>query len=160
MIRATFRRAEKADAARLNQALRRLSDGMGDIHRASDELIERAGFGPNPAFHAILAELGTAIVGVAAFSPLFSTTRGSAGVYVSDLWIAPDLRGQQLGIHLLCAIREEANALWGAGFMRLAVYNGNPRAQAFYQRLGFVPSRGEVTMTLDNEGLMKLEHAQ
>ncbi|MFZ1726251.1 MAG: GNAT family N-acetyltransferase [Albidovulum sp.] len=153
----TFRRAEKSDATRLNVALRRLSDGMGDTHRASDDQIETAGFGPNPAFHAMLAEQGGVLIGVAVYSPLFSTTRGMAGVYVSDLWIDPERRGQQLGIRVLAAVHGDAAELWGAGFMRLAVYHTNAGAKAFYQRLGFIPSTGEVTMTLDRDGLMNLE---
>lgn len=157
--RATFRRAEKADAAKLNAALRRLSDGMGDTHRASDDQIELSGFGPNPAFHAMLAELDGTIVGVAVYSPLFSTTRGMAGVYVSDLWIDPEIRGRQMGVRLLSAVQKDAHASWEAGFIRLAVYHTNSRAKAFYQRLGFTASTGEVTMTLDSEGLANLEKA-
>ena len=153
----TFRRAEKTDAPRLNAALRRLSDGMGDTHRARDDQIERAGFGPNPAFHAMLAEQEGTIIGVAVYSPLFSTTRGLAGVYVSDLWIDPELRGHKLGIRLLAAVHKDAKEVWNAGFMRLAVYHANTGAKAFYQRLGFVPATGEVTMTLDKVGLMNLE---
>ena len=153
----TIRRATRADVSRLNQALRHLSETMGDKHRASDLTIAEAGFGPTSAFHAMLAEQDGAVVGAAVYSPLFSTTRGTAGAYVSDLWIDPELRGQQLGVRLLAAVRDDARAAWDAGFMRLAVYHDNARAKAFYLRLGFVPATGETSMTLDSDGLSKLE---
>lgn len=157
MQKLTFRRATRVDAPRLNEALRQLSEAMGDTHGTSDPKVAEAGFGPKPAFLAMLAERDTDIVGAAVYSSLFSTTQGRVGVYLSDLWVDPGLRGQQLGVRLLAAVRDDAHAEWGAEFVRLAVYHDNARAKAFYLRLGFVPATGETSMTLDSKGLMTLE---
>lgn len=151
MTKIHIRKAEATDASRLNAALRALSDSMGDTHRASDAIITSAGFGPVPAFHALLAEQGAEIVGVAVCSPLFSTTRGVAGAYVSDLWVSDAMRGQGLGPRLLAAARDHGKALWGAAFLRLAVYGDNPRAQDFYIRLGFDAMEGDIWMTLEGK---------
>ncbi|MCB2134255.1 MAG: GNAT family N-acetyltransferase, partial [Rhodobacteraceae bacterium] len=97
----TFRLAGAEDAARLNAALRALSDDLGDTHKATDDDILRAGFGKDPAFRAILALRGDAVVGVAVFSALYSTTRARAGAYVSDLWVAEAARGARIGPRLL-----------------------------------------------------------
>lgn len=144
-----IRAATEADLARLDAALRALSADLGDDHRATPEGILAAGFGPLPAFRALLALDGGSAVGAAVFSPLYSTTRGFPGAYVSDLWVAAAARGTGLGARLLAAVRDEAQALWGAGFLRLAVYADNPRAVTFYERLGFAPRSGETSMILE-----------
>lgn len=153
MAQVTFRQARPEDIARLNAALRDLSDSMGDTHRTSDADLAQAAFGAMPAIYAELAETDGAVVGVAVYSPLFSTTRGTTGAYVSDLWVDDALRGQGLGARLLGAVRDRAKAQWGAGFLRLAVYDDNPRAIAFYTRLGFSTAPGDIYMTLEGTAL-------
>jgi len=137
----TIRQAVPADAAKLNRALARLSADMGDEHRATETDIARVCFGPAPVLYALLAVTTDGdIIGVAAYSPFFSTVNGAVGVYVSDLWVAEEIRGKQLGRLLLAAVRKAGLEAWDAGFIRLGVYHDNPRAIAFYERLGFVPA--------------------
>ena len=154
MAAITLRRATARDAARLNAGLRALSQSMGDVHRADDGQIARALAG---VFHAMLADSETELVGVAVFSPLFSTTRGMAGAYVSDLWVAPEWRGAGLGQRLLAAVRDEAAQAWDAGFLRLGVYAGNTGARRFYERLGFVEPANEQYLTLAGPPLAALK---
>lgn len=156
----TIRRAEASDAARLNAALRRLSDDIGDPHGATDEMLVRAGFGDYPVFHALLAEANGETVGVALYSPVFSTVRASPGVYVSDLWVSDTVRGKGLGRKLLKAVATDAGRAWGAGFLKLAVYHDNDEAQAFYHRLGFTPVDDESIMSLDADGFAALRNSQ
>ncbi|MEX5729811.1 ribosomal protein S18 acetylase RimI-like enzyme [Rhodovulum iodosum] len=152
-----IRPATEADIDMLDAGLRRLSEGMGDSHRASVADLRRAGFGPRPSFRALLAEVDGALGGLALFSPVFSTMRGAAGLYVSDLWVAEAGRGQGLGRRLLARAAGEAETLWGARFLRLVVYDDNPAAQRFYRRLGLSADRREILMTLDEDGLDALE---
>ncbi len=152
----TLRRATPPDATTLNAALRALSHSMGDVHRADDGQIARALGG---VFHAILAEAGADLIGVAVFSPLFSTTRGMAGAYVSDLWVAPQARGTGLGQRLLATVRDEAASDWDAGFLRLGVYADNRVARRFYARLGFTEPANEHYLTLAGPGLAALKGA-
>jgi ribosomal protein S18 acetylase RimI-like enzyme len=93
---------------------------------------------------------------LAVYSPLFSTTRGWAGAYVSDLWVAAPARGQGLSVRLLAAVRNRAQAQWAAGFVRLAVYHDNPRAVSFYTTLGFVAASAETSMTLEGAALVAI----
>jgi ribosomal protein S18 acetylase RimI-like enzyme len=153
MDRIRIRLAERSDAPRLNSALRNLSRTMGDTHKAEDSAVASAGFGQTPAFFALVAEQRDAIVGVAVYSPLFSTVRGRAGAYVSDLWVDEHLRGQRLGVRLLAAVRDNARSRWGAGFLRLAVYHDNPKAVSFYAGLGFVSAAAETSMILEGDAL-------
>lgn len=143
-----IRPAGPEDLAALDAALRALSDDLGDTHRADAAALGRALFGPVPVARACLARRGTETAGVALFSPLFSTARGAPGLFVSDLWVAPEARGEGLGQRLLRAAAEEAATLWGAGFLRLIVHDHNPRARAFYDRLGFETLSGETALVL------------
>jgi ribosomal protein S18 acetylase RimI-like enzyme len=82
--------------------------------------------------------------------------RGGAGVYVSDLWVAPEARGSGLGRRLLGAVREDADRVWGVCFLKLAAYVDNPASLAFYARLGFLHHEHERYLTLDAAGLAAL----
>ncbi|KPQ05740.1 MAG: putative acetyltransferase [Rhodobacteraceae bacterium HLUCCA12] len=152
----TLRLAGPDDAVALNTALRALSRDLGDPHRATDTRMAAA-LAPGGPCRAILAQQGDRLIGAALFSPLFSTARGSAGAYVSDLWIDAELRGGGLGQTLLAAVRDVAARDWRADFLRLSVYASNPRARAFYDRLGFAPATDEHTLTLDGAALAALK---
>ncbi|WP_417425422.1 GNAT family N-acetyltransferase [Hoeflea sp.] len=149
-----IRPAGRADVAAVNRALRQLSADMGDEHRATDADIERFCFGPSPILHALLAVTKDGdVVGVAAYSPFFSTVFGTVGIYVSDLWVAGSARGKRLGVRLLAAVRDAGAKAWDADFLRLNVYHNNPRALAFYERIGFVPTIETQYMTLAGTAL-------
>lgn len=147
-----IRLAVAGEGARVNAALCALSQDMGDTHRASDALIEQACFGPAVALYAMLAEADGDTLGVAVFSPQISTYRGEIGVYVSDIWVAEAARGRGLGRQLLAAVRDAAALRWGAGYLRLAVYDDNAAARRLYERLGFRARPQEIWLTLESAG--------
>ena len=153
----TIRAAAVEDAGRLNEALAHLSGDIGDDHGGTAEMLAKAGFGDNPAFRALLAETAGMVVGAALYSPIFSTLRAGAGVYVSDLWVSQAARGQGLGRKLLRAVARDAQEVWNARFLKLAVYDDNDAARAFYDRLGFAAAQGETVLTLDDAGLTALQ---
>ncbi|WP_323007250.1 GNAT family N-acetyltransferase [Pseudorhodobacter sp.] len=141
-----------ADVALLHQALTRLSVDLGDTHIASLSALEAAGFGASPSWRALLAQAAGTPVGALLASPLFSTTRGGLGLFVSDLWVDAGQRGQGLGQRLLaCALRE-----WSPVFVKLAVYDGNDAAHAFYARAGFV-AQDDTNMILHGAALDRLK---
>lgn len=140
------------DVALLHQALTRLSDDLGDTHIASLSALEAAGFGASPSWQAMLALRAGVPVGALLASPLFSTTRGGLGLFVSDLWVDGGLRGQGLGQRLLAqALRE-----WSPVFVKLAVYKGNAGAEAFYTRAGFA-TQDDTNMILHGAALDRLK---
>lgn len=153
----TIRPVEEADLPLLDTALRALSGDLGDTHRASVDALRAGGFGPLPAFYAVLALRGRVAIGVAVFSPVFSTVRGMTGLYVSDLWVSDAARGLGLGRQLLAAAAERANGLWNAAYLRLDVYDDSADAQGFYQRLGLEPMQGQQTLALSGSGFEKLK---
>ncbi|WP_428675171.1 N-acetyltransferase family protein [Roseibium sp.] len=145
-----IRRADAADAERLHAALCQLSTDLNDTHMASLDDMLRHGFSGEPAFFALLAirKSDDRTVGALLASPVFSTTRGGAGLYVSDLWVDSHVRGAGLGQRLLAAAVDLAPENWSVTFVKLAVYHDNPDAQRFYERLGFKPRKDETVFDL------------
>jgi GNAT superfamily N-acetyltransferase len=133
-----LRAARVEDAASVHGLLLELARELRrpEAIRSTVEDIERFGFDAAPRFEAVLAFSGGAAVGLAVFFYEFSTWRGVPGVYIQDLYVAPGLRGHGVGRRLFDAVRSRA-AEWGGQYVKLSVYDGNPRALGFYRRLGF-----------------------
>ena len=153
----TIRPVEEADLPMLDKVLRALSGDLGDTHRAQVDALRKAGFGSCPVFHALLALSGDTAQGTVMFSPVFSTVRGMPGLYVSDLWVSAQTRGSGLGRRLLAAASARAGALWGAGYLRLDVYDSSPEAIGFYTKLGLAPMEGQRTLALSGAGFAQLK---
>jgi ribosomal protein S18 acetylase RimI-like enzyme len=151
-----IRAAGPEDAEALNAALAALSAHMGDDHRAGAADLRAAMASGDPAFRALVAHDGGEVVGAVMFSPMFSTVRGCAGVYVSDLWVADGLRGTGLGRRLLRAAKAEGRRRWGARYLKLAVYDDNPQARAAYDRMGFAEDQGARWLTLQGRAWEEL----
>jgi ribosomal protein S18 acetylase RimI-like enzyme len=153
-----IRPVEKPDLQQLDIALRALSGDLGDTHPATVEFLEQAGFGSTPAYYALIALNDDDVLsGAVVFSPLLSTSLGATGCFVSDLWVSDKTRGRGLGKRLLAEAAETAQAQWGAGYLKLAVYDSSFDARQFYDKLGFVDRGGETTLFLDKTGLDALK---
>ncbi|HHX89698.1 MAG TPA: GNAT family N-acetyltransferase [Paracoccus sp.] len=145
-----------ADIARLEAALHALSLELGEIYATDPATLQHALTGPQPSAQALLAVQGGQTLGAALFSPVFSTVRGAAGVYVSDLWVSAEARGQGLGARLLAQIARQGAATWQARWLKLAVYDHSLEAQKFYKRLGFERAEGAQEMRLGAEAVAQL----
>ena len=147
---------DEGDLARLETALRSLSADIGEDYATDSATLARAVLGTQSAALGLLALRVESTQGAALFSPSFSTVRGAAGVYVSDLWVSPEARGQGLGARLLAHIAQEGAARWGATWLRLAAYHHSHEALRFYGRLGFMPANAQQELRLGPEGFATL----
>ena len=153
----SFRAVQDADdLARLETALRALSADIAEDYSTDSAILTQALQGAQPAAYGLLALGGDQTLGAALYSPVFSTVRGAAGVYVSDLWVSEKARGQGLGAGLMAQVAQAGVARWQASWLKLAVYDHSENAQAFYQRLGFAPARGMQEMRLGPQGVATL----
>ena len=153
----TFRSVqENSDIARLEAALRALSADIGEDYACPGATLAHALTGPHPAAQGLLALQQEHTLGAALYSPVFSTVRGAAGVYVSDLWVNGDSRGQGIGARLLAQVAQHSARLWHATWLKLAVYDHSTEAQQFYKRLGFEPAAGMQEMRLGAQGVSEL----
>ena len=132
-----IRPATEADAETIIQAVRRLGHHVGIPEKVTStaEDIRRYGFGADPMFECLIAEIGGRPAGVCIYFRSFSTFIGRPGVYVQDLLVDERFRGARVGERLLRRVAAITYARGGV-YMRLAVDIGNPNAGRFYQRLG------------------------
>src|SRR5688572_16558314 len=133
----TIRLAELTDAEQIHAGLLAMARAMGEEARITSTAtdIRTHGFGENPAFEVLIAEIDGAFAGLCLTFPSFSTWRGEPGIYVQDLYVDEAFRGRRIGEKLLRASARRGRAK-GAGYLRLSVDIGNTKAQAFYERVG------------------------
>jgi ribosomal protein S18 acetylase RimI-like enzyme len=141
--------AGPGDMADLHAALAHLAGELGGTCGTTVAALTAACTGPSAAGCGVIARENGAVAGAAILSPVFSSFRGCAGVFVNDLWVAPAARGTGLGRRLLVACAGEGARRWHAGYLRLDVHDDNTGGRAFYDRLGFRPAGGETMLVLD-----------
>lgn len=129
--------------------------GQAEKIRGTVEDLERYGFGPDPAFEALIAEAGGTPVGLCLYFRSFSTWRGRPGAYVQDLFVDPACRGTGLGRRLLAACAA-AMAARGGAYIRLSVDAANEAAQGFYRRAGFRHAADDMIHQIDGEDFTRL----
>lgn len=108
---------------------------MPERIKSTADDFRRFGFGPEPAFSGVIAEVDSGFAGLCLFFPIFSTWLGRPGVYVQDLYVDERFRGMQIGEKLMRAVAAWSHKRGGV-YLRLAVETSNVTAQAFYERLG------------------------
>jgi GNAT superfamily N-acetyltransferase len=95
-------------------------------------------FGPRPFAEVLLAEEAGEVIGFALFFHNYSTFVGRPGIYLEDLFVDPEHRGQGHGKALLRAVARLAVER-GCGRLEWSVLNWNEPAIRFYRSLGAVP---------------------
>ena len=109
-------------------------------------------FAAPPAADAVFATIDGRKIGYAIWFPTFSTFLGRRGIYLEDLFVVPEWRGQGVGRALLAHVARVALAR-GEGRMEWAVLNWNEPAIEFYRRLGARPMHGWTVYRLDGQAL-------
>jgi ribosomal protein S18 acetylase RimI-like enzyme len=89
----------------------------------------------NTVIQVLLAERGAVPLGITIFFLNFSTWRGTLGVYIQDIYVAPAGRGTGIGKQMLSEVASWAVER-GADHLRLSVDRDNITAQAFYEKIG------------------------
>jgi len=134
-----------------------------DAVETTEPQLREALFGPEPVAWCHVALDGErageeAVVGFALWHLTFSTWRGTAGIWLEDLFVRPEARGTGLGRALL---QELARTCTARGYTRLAwwVLDWNAPSIGFYRSLGAVPQDEWTTFRLDGEALVALAGA-
>ena len=92
-------------------------------------------FGAKPFVEAVVAERGGRVVAFALFFTNFSTFLARPGLYLEDLFVEPEQRGNGIGQALLEHLARLA-ATRGYGRFEWSVLDWNEAAIRFYQRMG------------------------
>jgi GNAT superfamily N-acetyltransferase len=132
-----IRAATPDDVPTILQLVRELAEyeREPDAVVATEAMLARALFDPHPAAEAVIAEVAGEPRGFALFFHNFSTWTGRRGLYLEDLYVTPDARGQGLGKALLAHLAGLAIDRGCARF-EWAVLDWNAPAISFYNSVG------------------------
>ena len=116
-------------------------------------------FGEKPAAEVLLAFEGDSPVGFAVYFYNFSTWLGQPGLYLEDLFVKPDKRGNGYGRALLVELANIARDR-DCGRMEWAVLDWNEPAIKFYRALGAKPMHEWTVFRLTGEEIGKLANSE
>jgi GNAT superfamily N-acetyltransferase len=135
-----IRPATRADVPAIARLIRALAEyeKLADQVALDEAALGEHLFGPRPYAEVLLAEDAGRVVGFALFFHNYSTFRGSPGIYLEDLFVIPEARGQGHGKALLVALARLAVER-GCGRLQWSVLDWNEPSIEFYRSLGAVP---------------------
>ncbi|MCE7933590.1 MAG: GNAT family N-acetyltransferase [Chlorobi bacterium CHB2] len=135
-----IRPATPADSGLIHSLIAELAEYERLRHEmvATEQSIHQALFGESPRAEVILACVGQTVVGFALFFHNFSTFLGRSGVYLEDLFVRPEHRGNGYGKALLQRLAQIAVGR-GCGRMEWSVLDWNQPSIDFYKSLGATP---------------------
>lgn len=151
-----IRYAEPSDSALIVQLIKELARYEQLEHEvvASEELLQEWLFEKAKA-EVIFVEVDEEVVGFALFFHNFSTFLGRCGIYLEDLYIRPEFRGNGYGKALLkrlAAIAVERKC----GRLEWWCLDWNKSSIAFYTSMGAKPMDEWTVYRVDKEALPQL----
>lgn len=140
-VRIKVRAAGPGDVDAMHELIAELArnTGLARKYHGTPAAYREHGFGERRLFEVLVAEKRKAIVAVSLYFYTYSSWRGEPGVYVQDLVVAPDARGEGIGRRLLVETARVARGK-GATHLRLAVDRDNVAAMRFYKQCGLSPA--------------------
>jgi GNAT superfamily N-acetyltransferase len=135
-----------------------LVDGLADYERlprpdaAARERLVRDALSEPPRFRALLAEVDGEVLGYAMYFFTYSSFRARPTLYLEDVFVVPDRRGQGAGIALFRACAREAVAN-SCARMEWQVLSWNTPSIDFYKRLGARQLEEWLPFRLDDDSL-------
>lgn len=156
----TIRAADVGDVPALLGLVRELAEYERLPHAvvATEASLAASLFGERPEAEALIAEGEEGPVGLAVFFSNYSTFLGRSGIYLEDLYVRPELRGQGIGTRLLAEVAKRAVER-GCQRLEWAVLDWNEPSIQFYKSLGAKPLGEWTTFRMTAEAIAKLAGA-
>ena len=153
----TIRPATRADVPVILEFIRDLARYERLEHEvsASEAELAEALFGERRCAEVVFACSAGEPVGFALFFHNFSTFKGRPGIYLEDLFVRPEARGQGIGRQLLAHLARTAVERRCAR-LEWAVLDWNEPSIGFYRSLGAVPMDEWTTFRLTGDALTLL----
>lgn len=149
-----IRKALRSDVPTILNFIKLLAEYEKLSHEviATPELLQEQIFGEKSPVQVLIAELDSKPVGFALYFYNFSTFLGRKGIYLEDLFVLPETRGQGVGKSLLQALAAQAVAE-GCGRVEWSVLDWNKPAIDFYKSIGAGPMDEWTVYRLTGENL-------
>jgi len=138
MVNTTIRKANSNDVKDILRLLIELAvyEKEPDAVKVTEKELIRDGFGENPKYQCILAEADNTIVGLAFYTPRYSTWVGDT-LHLEDLIVTEKMRGQGIGTILYKSFLEEARRR-DVNRVEWSVLDWNKPAIDFYKKTGAI----------------------
>ncbi len=152
----TIRAGRKGDLSEVYK----LIEELAIYEKSENELIntienmEQDGFGPNPAYELIVAEVDKKLVGLALYYYIYSTWKGRS-LYLEDLIVTQKYRKQGIGKLLFNKVVEKAKQM-KVGRFSWQVLDWNRPAIEFYKNYPTAFDEGWINCTITKKDLEKL----
>ncbi len=120
--------------------------------KSTPAVLRRHGSGRRPYFKALICRRGAEPIGVAIYLMTYSTFAGRPTLYIEDIFVSREARGEGAGLALMRAL---ARIAVRAGCRRMAwsVLRWNTPAINFYRRLGAETVTAWISMGLGGKAL-------
>ena len=138
MVNTTIRKANSDDVKDILRLLIELAvyEKEPDAVKVTEKELIRDGFGENPKYQCILAEADNTIVGLAFYTPRYSTWVGDT-LHLEDLIVTEKMRGKGIGTILYKSFLEEARRR-DVNRVEWSVLDWNKPAIDFYKKTGAI----------------------
>jgi GNAT superfamily N-acetyltransferase len=152
------RRAVPGDAAQILRFIADLAayEKLAHEVKADEADISRDLFGPDPKVFCELAEWAGRPVGFALWFYTYSTFQGRHGIWLEDLFVAPEARGRGIGKALLVELARRCRQE-GLGRLEWWVLDWNLPSIEFYQGQGGVMQDEWTKVRLEGDALERLD---
>jgi GNAT superfamily N-acetyltransferase len=152
-----IRAATPADVETIAELIRALAEYEQLSHEANFPVgdLRAALFGERPFAEVLLAERKGEVVGFALFFHNFSTFLAKPGIYLEDLFVRPEHRGEGHGRALLRALARIAVER-SCGRLEWSVLDWNEPSIGFYKSLGARPMDEWTIFRLAGDALLAL----
>lgn len=156
----TIRKANEADVPIILQFIKELAHYEKLSHEvvATEAILKETLFGANKTAHVILGYLDDKPVSFALYFYNFSTFLGRPGIYLEDLYVKPETRGQGIGQKMLAHLANIA-VTENCGRLEWWVLDWNESAIGFYKKLGAIPMDEWTVFRVTGEALKDLAKA-
>lgn len=122
---------------------------------ATEADLVRDGFGADPKFRVVIAEWDGKPAGFALFFYNYSTWQGRPGLYLEDLFVRPEFRGDGIGKTLLVHLARLA-VQENCGRFQWQVLDWNTPSIRFYESLGAKAMKEWLTMRVEGAWIKRL----
>ena len=152
-----IRSAAEHDAPAILAFIRKLGEYERLSHEvvATEEQLRATLFGPRPAAEVLIAEWTGTPAGFALFFHNYSTFLAQPGIYLEDLFVDVDKRGNGIGRALLIRLAQIAVER-GCGRLEWSVLDWNEPSIGFYKKLGAKPMDEWTIFRVTGDGLQDM----
>ena len=134
----TIRKAEEKDSEKVWHLIKELAvfEKYIDSFAITPEIVRNSGFKKNPPdFYCLVAEDNDKIAGMLVYYFLPYTAQNRPAIYMKELYVDENYRGQKIGEQLMNALKTEAEQN-NCSQIKWTVAPWNKVGVKFYERLG------------------------